>query len=83
MFDSEDEAYEFRSELVHALDDTDTDGWHISPRFDGARLWLADNTAIVRGHLDGQGYRIEDRTDGETEADGWEAELVVKGGGGS
>ena len=80
MFDSREDALAFRDQLVAELDRIETDGWHVSPRLEGATLRLAAGTARVRGHLDGRGYRIEDRTDDETDADGWDAELVVRGG---
>jgi len=80
MFDSREDALAFRDQLIQELDRIETDGWHVSPRLEGATLRLATGTARVRGHLDGRGYRIEDRTDDETDADGWDAELVVRGG---
>lgn len=77
MFDSEDKALAFRDDIVAELDGIETDGFVVSARLDGVDVLLGDGTALVRGHLDGQGYRVTDRTTDEIESDGWAAQLKV------
>lgn len=74
MFNSEDDALDFRDDIVTVLDTLDTDGWLLSPRLDGARIQLGDNVGEVRGTLDGQGYR----TKSIEPADGWADALKVE-----
>ena len=69
MFESEDEALSFRDEIITALDETETDGWHVSPTLDGVNVRLGGAVARARGHLDGQGYRVRER-DVDPEKDG-------------
>lgn len=77
MFDSQDNALAFRDDLVQELDRVETDGWQITPTLDGAEIKLGDNVALVRGQLDGQGYRVTDHTTDDVEDDGWIAKLKV------
>lgn len=77
MFDSEDKALAFRDDIVAELDGIETDGFVVSARLDGATVTLGTGTALVRGHLDGQGYRVRDRTTDEIESDGWESKIMV------
>lgn len=78
MFDSKDDALVFRDQLITELGAVDADDWQISPRLDGANIYLGNNTARVEGHLSGRGYHVEDRTNTETETDGWMGFLRVE-----
>lgn len=78
MFDSREDALEFRDQLVHELDATETDGFHVSARLDAAHVRLGTGVARVRGHLDSAGYTVTDATTSETEDDGWTGKLEVK-----
>ena len=71
MFESEGEALSFRDEIISALDEVETDGWHITPTLEGAEVRLGDGAARVRGQLDGQGYRVRERSVDPEEDGNW------------
>ena len=76
MFDSRQKALSFRDEIVRELDAVETDGFHVSATLEGAEVRLGSGVARVRGHLDGQGYRVDEKpTD---EAEGWAGALDVR-----
>ena len=77
MFDSRDDALDFRDEIVQQLVgmDSDIDGFHVKPTLDGTTIKIGDGEPRVRGKLSGQGFNVAGAT--PDDLGGWAAVLEV------